>query len=167
MSEVTSVIGVHEVPSAVRSLAALDEADYVDYFTIATDRAPQRSAERWARAILEETPLARRNARRLWRLIGLRLGPPQSYDHVQGWTIGERGDGWVRLETGSWYMTARAVCLVDETHVSLSLSLRYDQRLAAAAVWSVVAGPHQRAVPAMLHQAVRLDQPADGRPVAG
>ena len=86
-----------------------------------------RSPEQWARAVLEQAPLARRNARLLWRLMGLRLGPPHSPDHVQGWRIAARGDNWIRVETASWYMTAQAVCLVEEGHVSLSLSLRYDQ----------------------------------------
>ena len=155
MSDVTSAIGLQEVPPPVRDLAVLDEPDYVDLFTITTDRAADRSPERWARTILEETPIARRHARRLWRLMGLRLGPPGSPDHVQGWAIGERGDRWIRLETGSWYLTARAVCLVDETEVALSLSIRHD-RPVGPAVWALVAGPHQRAVPAMLHQAVQL-----------
>ena len=91
----------------------------------------------------------------LWRLIGLRLGPPHSPDHVQGWKIAERADNWLRIETASWYLTAQAVCLVNGDQVSLSLSLRYD-RPVAAVVWARVSGPHQRAVPVMLHQAVKL-----------
>jgi hypothetical protein len=42
--------------------------------------------------------------------------------------------------------------------VSLSLSLRYDRRVGAL-VWALVSGPHQRAVPVMLRQAVRLMTP--------
>ena len=155
MSAVTAAIGVRDVPEVVRGLAVLERQDYVDFFTIPTDAAPRRSAEGWARTILEETSLARSGARRLWRALGLRLGPPQSPDHVQGWRIGERGDRWIRLETASWYLTARAVCTVDEGAVSLSLSIRYDRRIAGL-VWSLVAGPHLRAVPVMLHQAAAL-----------
>ena len=155
MSTVSSLVGMHDVPEAVRALTTLAEPDYVDLFTVTTPRATDNSAEEWARAVLEQAPLARRNARLLWRLIGLRLGPPHSPDHVQGWKIAERGDNWLRIETASWYLTAQAVCLVNEDQVSLSLSLRYD-RPVAAVVWARVSGPHQRAVPVMLHQAVKL-----------
>ena len=155
MATVSSLVGVHEVPEAVRGLTTLAEPDYVDLFTVTTPMATDHCAEEWARAVLEQAPVARDNARRLWRLIGLRLGPPQSPDHVQGWRIAARGDNWLRVETASWYLTAQAVCLVDQAQVSLSLSLRYD-RPPAALVWAFVSGPHQRAVPVMLGQAVKL-----------
>jgi hypothetical protein len=155
MSAVASHVGASDVPEAVRSLTTLGPPDYVDLFTVTTPLAATRSAEEWARAVLERSPLADRHARRLWRVIGLRLGPPGSPDHVQGWKIAARGDHWVRLETGSWYLTAQAVCLVEAGQVSLSLSLRHDRRIAAL-VWAPVAGPHQRAVPVMLRQAVEI-----------
>jgi hypothetical protein len=155
VGSVTTVIGRQNVPAKVLSLVTLGEPDYVDCFTIATPRATERSAEEWARAILELAPLARRSTRPLWRLMGLRLGPPNSPDHVQGWRIAERGDVWLRVETGSWYASAQAVCLVEEGRISISLSLHYD-RLPAAVIWAIVSGPHQRAVPVMLRQAMRL-----------
>ena len=155
VSTVSSLVGVRDVPDSVRALTTLDEPDYVDLFTVTTARATDWSAEEWARAVLEQTEVARRNARKLWRLIGLRLGPPRSPDHVQGWRIAARGDNWLRVETASWYLTAQAVFLVEPGQVSLSLSLRYD-RPVAAAVWAGVSGPHQRAVPVMLRQAVQL-----------
>lgn len=155
-STVSGVVGVGEVPEAVRSLTTMAEPSYVDLFTIRTPLARERSAEGWARAVLEEAPLSRRNARVLWRLMGLRLGPRESPDHVQGWKIAERGADWIRVETSSWYATGQAVCLVEDEQVSVSLSLRYDQPLVARLVWAVVAGPHQRALPVMLHQAGKL-----------
>jgi hypothetical protein len=155
VSTVSNLVGAHDVPEEVRALSTLAEPDYVDLFTVETHLATDRSAEEWARAVLEQTPLARRNARTLWQLMGLRLGPPQSPEHVQGWKIAARGDNWLRLETTSWYITAQAVCLVEEGRVSISLSLRYDRQVAAL-VWALVSGPHQRAVPVMLRQAVTL-----------
>jgi hypothetical protein len=152
---VSNLVGVGAVPERVRALTSLPDPDYVDLFTVETPAATDHSAEAWARAILEQAPLSRRNARRFWRLLGLRLGPRGSPDHVQGWKIAGRGDNWLRFETASWYLTAQAVCLVEPGQVSLSLSARFD-RPPAALVWSRVAGPHQRAVPVMLHQAVTL-----------
>jgi hypothetical protein len=161
MSAASSVIQASDVPESVRALTTLAEPDYVDLFTADAPMATSTSAEDWARAVLERAPVSRRHARRFWRALGLRLGPPHSPDHVQGWKIAARGDNWVRIETGSWYMTAQAVCLVEDDRVSLSLSLRYDRRVAAL-VWAFVAGPHQRAVPVMLHQAVELVSPGGG-----
>jgi len=155
MSTVSSFVGPHEVPEAVRALTTLGQIDYVDLFTVTTPEAQDRTAEEWARTILEQTPLSRRNARVLWRLMGLRLGRPGSPDHVHGWRIDGRGDNWLRLETSSWYVTGQALCIVEDGQVSLSLSLRYDRAIAAR-VWAPVEGPHQRGVPVMLRQAVQL-----------
>jgi hypothetical protein len=150
-----TVVQQRDIPEAIRSLSTLASLDYIDLFTATTNEAMDRSPEQWARAVLEQAPLARRNARVLWRLMGLRLGPPQSPDHVQGWRIGGRGDNWIRVETASWCMSVQAICLVEEGQVSLSLSLHYDHPVAAL-VWPLISGPHQRAVPIMLGQAVGL-----------
>ena len=152
---VRRAVGGHEVPRVVQSLGRIAPPDYIDCFTIAVPHATDETPERWLRAIMEEGALARRNARRLWRLLGLRLGPRGSREHVQGWKITAREHDWHRVETASWYLTAQAVCLVEDEQVSLSLSLRYDNRLAAALVWRFIAGRHQRAVPVMLRQAVK------------
>jgi hypothetical protein len=153
-----TVVQHHDIPEVVRCLSTLARPDYLDLFTATTTQAIDRSPEQWARAVLEQAPLARRNARVLWRLMGLRLGPRHSPEHVQGWTITARGDNWIRVETASWYMATQAVCLVEEGQVSISLSLHYDQPVAAL-VWALVSGPHQRAVPVMLSQAVKAQYP--------
>jgi hypothetical protein len=150
---VTSVIGLGDVPESIRSLDTLANPDYVDLHTVTTTEAGDKTPEQWARAVLEDTPLGR-SAPSLWQQLGLRLGPPHSPDHVQGWKIADRGDSWIRLETASSFITAHAVVHVDARHVSLALFLRYDQQ-PAALVWPRVSIMHRQAVPAMLRQAVR------------
>jgi hypothetical protein len=137
------------------ALSTFAEPDHVDLFTVAAPGATDHSPEEWARAVLEQAPVSQRNARRFWRQLGLRLGPPDSPEHVQGWKIAARGDDWLRIETASWYLTAQAVVLVEPAQVSLSLSLRFD-RPPASLVWALASGPHQRAVPVMLRQAAEL-----------
>jgi hypothetical protein len=122
---------------------------------VATPDATAHSAEEWARAVLERSPLAHRSARRFWRLIGLRLGPAQATDHVGGWEVAARGDDWIRLRTASWYMAAQAICLTEEGQVCVSLSLRY-RSIVAKLVWALIAHQHQRALSVMLGQAVRV-----------
>jgi hypothetical protein len=156
-SVVVSRFGMQHVPVRVRSLSTFATPDYIDSFTLDTPAARERSVEEWARAVLEEAALSRRYARRFWRLMGLRLGPPPySSAHVQGWAIAGTGADWIRLETQSWYMSAEAVCLVDDDQVSLSLSLHFDRQPVGRLVWAFVEGPHQRAVPVMLRQAVAV-----------
>jgi hypothetical protein len=94
MSTVSSIVGAHEVPEAVRSMTTLTDPDYVDLFTVTTPAAANGSAEEWARAVLELG--GGRGARVLWRLLGLRLGPPRSPAHVHGWKIAARGDNWLQ-----------------------------------------------------------------------
>jgi hypothetical protein len=153
-SETVSIgVGVDDVPESIQRLSTIPRADYVDSYTAATTNVRDRSPEEWARAVLEDTPLGHR-ARLLWRLLGLRLGPPSSPDHVQGWKIAARGDDWIRVETSSWFATAHAICNVDDGHVSLALFLRYDRPIARL-IWGPVSVMHQRAVPVLLHQAVK------------
>jgi hypothetical protein len=150
---VSAVVGPSNVPEAIRSLDTLASPDYVELFTATTRAATDRSPEEWARAVLEETPTGR-SAPLLWRLLGVRLGPRPSPDHVQGWRIADRGDDWIRLEATSWFMTAHAVCQVDDGQVSIALFLRYDRPIAAL-IWALVSVMHRRAVPVMLHQALK------------
>ena len=148
----STVVGSHNIPEAIRSATTIANPDYVDLCTVTTGDAANRSPEQWARAVLEGTPLGRR-ARLLWQRLGLRLGPPGSPGYVQGWKIADRGDNWIRLETASAYMTAHAVCRVDDGQLSLALFLRYDQPTAAL-IWSPVSVMHRRAVPDLLRQAL-------------
>jgi hypothetical protein len=150
---VSTVVGLGNVPESIRSLDTLASPDYVDLFVMTTSEATDRSPEEWARAVLEDTPLGR-SAPDLWRRLGLRLGPLQAPDHVQGWKIAALGDNWIRLETASSFMTCHAVLHVDDGQVSLALFVRYDQPIAAR-VWPPVSIGHRRAVPDLLRQALR------------
>ena len=150
---VSMVVGPADMPEAIRCLDTLASPDYVDLFTATTSGATDKSAEEWARAALEDTP-AGRSAPFLWRLLGLRLGPTPSPDHVQGWKIADRGEDWIRIETTSWFMTAHAVVQVDDRHVSVALFVRYDRPIAGH-IWSPVSVMHRRGVPVILRQALK------------
>jgi hypothetical protein len=152
---VATVVGVRNIPEAIRSLDTLAHPDYADLFTVSTSGATDRSPEEWARAVLEGTALGE-SARSLWRLLGLRLGPRDSADHVQGWKIADRGDTWIRLQTASWFMTAHAVVQVEDGHVSVALFLRFDRAIAVL-VWVPVGVMHRRGVPTMLRQALNAE----------
>jgi hypothetical protein len=150
---VSTVVGLTNVPDAIRCLDTLARPDYVDLVTATTSGATDTSAEEWARTVLEDTSTGR-SAPRLWRLLGLRLGPTPSTDHVQGWRIADRGDDWIRMEASSWCMTAHAVVQVADGQVSVALFVRYDRPIAAL-IWPAVSVMHRRAVPVMLRQAMK------------
>ena len=150
---VSIVVELGNVPETIRSLDTLASPDYVDLFTATTSAATDKSPEEWTRALLEETPTGR-SAPFLWGLLGVRLGPRPSPDYVEGWKIADRGDDWIRIEATSWFMTAHAVCHVEDGKVSVALFLRYDLPIAAL-LWPPVSVMHRRAVPVMLRQALR------------
>ena len=86
-----------------------------------------------------------------WRvLLGLRLGPWPTPDHVHGWKIADRGDDWLRLETASWLMTCHAVIYVDDRQVSAGLFVRYDHPIANLWWGLLLSGGHRRAMPGLL-----------------
>jgi hypothetical protein len=149
---VTGVLGLAHVPEPIRSLHALDRIDYVDLFTLHTSEATDWSAERWARAVLEEGRAARRFAFIPWRvLLGLRLGPSHAPGYVHGWRIASSDDDWIRLEAASWLMTCNAVGHVADGEVSVALFVRYDHPLAAR-WWPVLSIVHRQAMPVILRQ---------------
>ena len=156
-----TVVGLPNIPEAIRCLDTLASPDYVDLFTATASGARDKSAEEWARAVLEDTPSGR-SAPSLWRFLGLRLGPTPSPDFVQGWKIAHRGEDWIRIEATSWFMTAHAVVQVDHGHVSLALFVRYD-RLIAALIWPPVSVMHRRGVPVILRQALTASASRSGR----
>ena len=151
--------GGHDVPDRVRKLSTFGAPDYIDSFTIQTPAAQERSAEGRACSSLRRrrchgVPPA--DCGSSW-VCGSVRRQDSSAAHVQGWrAITDTGANWIRLDAESWYLSAQAVCLVDDPGVSISLSLRHDRRPVGRFVWAFVEGPHQRAVPIMLRQAVAL-----------
>lgn len=158
---ISSVVGYRNVSEAIRSCSPMAGPDYVDAYTVTAPGARALSPEEWARAVLEETPLGRQ-ARPLWRALGLRLGPPGSPDYVQGWRIVAGGEDWIRVETTAWFATAHAVCHVDDDAVSIALFLQYHQP-AGALFWAAVGVLHRRGAPALLRQGLRAVIPAEVR----
>jgi hypothetical protein len=151
-----SVIAVDDVPATMGSVAAMPDADYVDVSVLPADDATDWSPEQWARAVLESAPSARPFAFIPWRvLLGLRLGPWPSPDHVHGWKIAGRGDQWLWLETASWLMTCHAVVHVEDGQVSAALFVRYDHPIAAL-WWPPLSVVHRRAMPVILRQGAHV-----------
>jgi hypothetical protein len=146
-----------DVPESIRSLGGLANPDYQDVFTATTNEASEKSAEDWARAVLEGAPYYIRPGvfvvHRL--LLGLRLGPRRSPDHIIGWKIAARGEDWVRIEAASWMVTFSLVLKIDEKRVSMATFSRYEGRIAAL-VWAPISVAHRKVGLALMRRAARL-----------
>ena len=138
-----------------------DSADYADGFAIDTRDPTSPSTEQWARASLEQAPVALRWLIVVgWRFVlRLRLGPRQSPDHILGWKIIRRQPEDTVLELRSKFLTAHLVSRRAETHLSWSTFVRYDRRTAAF-VWPPVSLVHRRTVPLALQLAAKRIQKA-------
>ncbi|MFI1937939.1 hypothetical protein ACH44C_12255 [Streptomyces purpureus] len=133
----------------------MTDPGYVDLFTLAGG-VPGRSPEQWARILFED--VAGLGGQFIWRgLLGLRL--TASPERVAGWKIADRGDDWIRLEAGSWFLTGHLVVQADDDHVSLATFLRYDRPLAAR-IWPPMSRKHRKEAPGLLREAYAAPTPA-------
>ena len=90
------------VPAGARSLSTLSRIDYEDGFMVDGDPLPGRRCERWARAVIEDTPAAVRVKLLCgWWALGLRVGSPWSARRVLGWEILLEDFDYVLLGAGS------------------------------------------------------------------
>ena len=84
MSSVRHVV----VPADARMLSTLGRIDYEDGFSVDLPEVRERTAEQWARAVIENAPGSfRTSLPRGWRALGLKHGPVDSESHVLGWPI--------------------------------------------------------------------------------
>jgi hypothetical protein len=150
---VTAILQQHKVPEEILELGALDRVDYVDLFT-APLPAP-RPVERLARSALEGSPVVRLFGPLVWQVVlGLRMDRRPSPDRIAGWMIADRGEHWIRLEAGSWFMTAHVVVHADGGQLSVATLVRYDRPFAKV-FWPRAAIVHRRAMPGLLRSAIR------------
>ncbi len=93
------------------STAAPREHDFACAYEIAIARDDNRSSEQWARAVWEGAPAPLRWFMLAgWRLVlGLRLGPRHSPDHILGWRIADRGPGETVCQLHSGFLDAHNV----------------------------------------------------------
>jgi hypothetical protein len=150
------------VPPADRALLRLPGADYVDWHALAVDGADGATPEAWARAMFEDPRPAHRRLR--LGLLGVLMTTPQPKGRVGPWTIVERDERFLRMESISGLTHDAAVVRVDPQEVALGVAVRYRRRVAAV-IWPVVATQHRRLAPVVLsrsREVLGLAPPAVG-----
>lgn len=153
---VEGVVGTQGLPESCCARSSMSVIDYVDRFSLATDVVA--SPEQWARAMFGDVPSVAEQV--IWRgLLGLRLSRGPSPDTVGGWRIAARGDGWIRLEAASWFLTGNLIVETVDGQVSLGTFLHYD-RSVGRWVWPPLSAVHRRLIPGVLHEAAaRIQAP--------
>ena len=150
------------VPRDARELSTLDHVDYEDCFVFETNAARDRTAEQWARAILEDAPAAlRRTLRSGWLSLGLKLGSTTPSDRrVLGWHV-RRSSPDVAILGAPSRLGFDADLLVKRQDGSMLFStfVQVDSP-AAKALWAVLPAGHQAVVRQVLEQAVGRDERA-------
>jgi hypothetical protein len=145
------------VPPAARELSTLASIDYEDAFVLDTGSARERTAEEWARAILEGAPAATRTALRSgWSTIGLKLDDAPADRSVLGWEIRRSTPDVVLLDAGSRIGMPGQLLFKREEGALLFATFVQQQNPVARAVWAGVEPVHVPIVRRLL-QSVILD----------
>jgi hypothetical protein len=160
------------IPPAARALSTLARIDYEDGFLADTGSGRARTAEEWARAMLEDAPLiVRAKLRWAWFALGLKLSGARSEHFVLGWAVRRRTPDFVLLGAGSRLgMPAELLFRRERDSLLIATFVQHDNPLARA-IWAPVAPTHRRVVPVLLERGVRsgagrpreADRPARAR----
>ena len=147
------------VPAVARARCTLRRVDYEDAFAVELGSAYVRTAEQWARAILEDAPLAMRNGlRRGWLALGLKLDAVPPERSVLGWEVRCSTRDSVLLGADS-RIGMPAELLVTRQKRAVRIATFLEHRNAAArALWVTVEPAHRRIVPSVLVRAQALDR---------
>src|SRR5947209_15325772 len=108
-----------EVPEEARALDTLTDPSWTYACELASSDAGRRSAEGWARAVIEGGPRSLRWFIVTGWIVGLRLrlGPRRSPALVAGWEIVSNTPTAVILAVASFALSAHLVVQVEDSRV--------------------------------------------------
>ena len=142
------------LPRRARALSTLPRLDYTDGCRMHTEQARELTAEEWARALLEQAPAGtRRDLRRGWRALGVRLGPADDPSLVLGWEVRQSAEDHVVLGVRSWLgIEAEVLCLREPDTLVVGTLVQLDNPLARV-VWACIEGHHRKVVRHLVRRA--------------
>jgi hypothetical protein len=164
-SEKAPLVRQVSVPADARELCTLASIDYVDAFLV--DIAQHVTAEQWARAVLQDAPLAVRS--RLvagWSALGLKLGSGRSGRSLLGWEVRIDTPEFVLLGADSRIGMPGELLFKRQRHAMLFCTFVQHNNNIARAVWTAVEPTHVRTVRDILEHAGRrlASRPDDNQP---
>jgi hypothetical protein len=135
------------VPAAVRALSTLDRVDYADAFRVELEDVGSRTAEEWARAVLEDAPLAVRGQLLSgWSSLGLKVGRGS----VLGWHVRSSTPDVLLLGAGSRIGMPGELLFKRERHGLLFATFVRQGNPVARALWGRVERVHVATVRRLL-----------------
>jgi hypothetical protein len=153
------------LPPAARALSTLPHVDYEDAFLVETGGTQDRTAEQWARAILEDAPASTRNAlSRGWSMLGLRVGSTDHERFVLGWELRRSTPDVVLLGARGRLGLSGELLFERQQHTLLFATFVQLENAIARALWTGIASRHRQVVRDLLEQASGQDRA--GRPDA-
>jgi hypothetical protein len=143
-----------EVPPAARALCTLPHVDYEDAFLVDIGRVEDRTAEQWARAILDDAPaIVRATLVTGWSALGLQIGSPGSDGSLLGWEVRRSTPDYALLGAGSRLgMPAELLFKRQEQRLLFATFVRQENRLGRA-TWAAVEHVHRPIVRSLLEEA--------------
>jgi hypothetical protein len=160
MGRQASAIHVRRVAVVLEARASDNSPNYKDMFEVLIPDGDRRTAEQWVRAIFEDAPRPVRWFLLLgWRVVlGLRLGPLTSPDHILGWPIVSREPDAIRLELHSALMKSQLALHLSGTTAIWSTDVYYTRPMARL-LWVAVGVIHRQMVPRLLRRAASRPRP--------
>jgi hypothetical protein len=128
------------VPIRARELAALDQVDYADCFTVAVSTT--RTSEEWLRLVVGAMPALFVAVRAAHRALGLRLAPADSPEHIIGWEVLRSDLDECVLGNAGWLGAARIVGLTPPGQVVLATLIEFNG-ITGRALWTAAAPVHR------------------------
>ena len=128
-------------------------SDYADAFEVTVDEADARTAEEVVRTGLSRVSPPRFSALLMAHrhVLGFRLGPASSSEHVMGWRVVTSEPGVCRLEADGPLMAGTMVARrVDAATARLTTFVRYRQPVARI-IWAICGPIHRRAAPQLMN----------------
>jgi hypothetical protein len=144
------------VPDDVRDLGTLPRIDYADAFLVDTSAHPDWTAERWAKAVLEEAPAVTR-AQLLSGWLALGLKSAESRPSILDWAVRSSAPDKVLLGRDSRIgMPAELLFTLRPEGLLFGTFVHY-RTPATRAVWAAVLRTHVRTVLQLLERAASAD----------
>jgi hypothetical protein len=150
-------------PPEILALSTLDHVDYADAFLVQVGSEPERTAEQWARTVLDGTPASLKRALQSgWSAIGLKLYGSSSDRSLLGWEIRRRTPEFVLLGADSRIGMPGELLFKRQQDMLLCATFVQHDNDAARQLWARVEPAHESLVRRVLKGALRRGSPSTG-----
>jgi hypothetical protein len=154
----TKAFRVREVEVASEPLLGGAHYDYADSFEVVLHDPDAHSAEQWVRTALDQSPGSLATLIRLVHrhVIGFRLGPAFTDEHIIGWQVVHSSQDIMQMQASG--PVVRAVIVARRktpTKMTLTTFLFYRRPARAKLLWVAIRPVHKRAASDLMSRAAK------------